>query len=119
LIKNKRTQYQDVKCQMKTIHIVLILKNLIMELENYCQSCSMPLDNPELLGTEKDGSKSQEYCKFCYRNGAFINPEMTLKEMTSLVISQMEKLNIDSKEIDMAVSSLPNLKRWRHKIISV
>ena len=86
-----------------------------MELENFCQSCSMPLDNTELLGTEKDGSKSQEYCKYCYQNGAFTNPGMTLKEMSSVVITQMEKINFDSKTIDMAVSSLPHLKRWRRK----
>jgi radical SAM superfamily enzyme len=90
-----------------------------MENKNFCQSCSMPLDNPELLGTEKDGSKSHEYCKYCYQNGSFINPNMSLKEMTSLVINQMEKRNIDSKIIDMAVSSLPNLKRWRTKVASL
>ena len=79
----------------------------------------MPLDNPELLGTEKDGSKNNEYCKYCYENGAFVNPNMNLKEMTNLVITQMEKMNIDSKTIDMAVSSLPNLKRWRTKMASL
>jgi hypothetical protein len=25
----------------------------------------------------------------------------------------MEKLNLDSKSLDMAVSALPNLKRWK------
>ena len=84
-----------------------------MKLETSCQSCGMPLDNPDLQGTEKDGSKSDEYCKYCYRNGVFTNPNETLKEMTSSVITQMEKLNLDSKTIDMAVSSLPNLKRWK------
>ncbi|MFC0775055.1 zinc ribbon domain-containing protein [Terrimonas alba] len=86
-----------------------------MENMNFCQSCSMPLDNPELFGTEKDGSKSHEYCKYCYQDGAFVTPEMSLKEMTSVVITQMEKRNIDPKIIDMAVSSLPHLKRWRTK----
>jgi hypothetical protein len=75
----------------------------------------MPLDNPDLLGTEKDGSKNHEYCRYCYLDGAFVNPGMSLKEMTSVVISQMEKRNIDPKIIDMAVSSLPNLKRWKRK----
>jgi len=90
-----------------------------MNNRNYCQSCSMPLDNPELSGTEKDGSKNNEYCKYCYENGAFVNPNMNLKEMTNLVITQMETMNIDSKTIDMAVSSLPNLKRWRTKMASL
>ena len=86
-----------------------------MENRNFCQSCSMPLDNQELLGTEKDGSKNHEYCKYCYDQGAFTNPDMTLKEMTSLVITQMEKMNINPKTIDVAVSSLPSLNRWAGK----
>jgi len=77
----------------------------------------MPLDNAELRGTEKNGSESQEYCKYCYQDGAFINPGMTLKEMSTIVITQMEKMNIDTKTIDMAVSSLPHLKRWQMKEI--
>lgn len=89
-----------------------------MKLETYCQSCGMPLDNPDLQGTEKDGSKSDEYCKYCYRNGDFINPNMTLKEMTSLVITQMEKMNIESKIIDKALSALPNLKRWKASAVA-
>jgi hypothetical protein len=84
-----------------------------MESVKTCQSCSMPLDSPELLGTEKDGSQSQEYCKYCYQAGAFINPGMTLSEMKSLITAQMEKMHFDSKTMDMAVNSLPHLKRWR------
>lgn len=79
----------------------------------------MPLDNTGLLGSEKDGSVSHEYCKYCYQNGAFVNPEMTLKEMTSLVITEMERRNIEPKIINMAVSSLPNLKRWRTQTASL
>jgi len=84
-----------------------------MENNNFCQSCSMPLDKPALIGTEKDGSKSKEYCSYCYQNGAFINPNMTLGEMKTLVKTQMEKMKIDSGAINTAVSMLPNLKRWK------
>jgi len=73
-----------------------------METKNFCQSCSMPLDNPEMSGSEKDGSQNKEYCKYCYQNGEFVNPKMTLAEM-----------KIDSGIINMAVSTLPNLKRWK------
>jgi len=86
-----------------------------MEPENFCQSCSMPLDNPELLGTEKDGSKNPEYCKYCYQQGAFTTPGMALKDMSLLVVAQMEKMNFDATTIDMTVSSLPHLKRWKTK----
>lgn len=90
-----------------------------MENKVFCQSCSMPLDKPEMMGTEKDGSKSKEYCTYCYQNGAFINPIMTLNEMKTLVKEQMEKRKIDAGIINMAVSSLPNLKRWRAKTVSL
>ncbi|WP_152270004.1 zinc ribbon domain-containing protein [Agriterribacter humi] len=90
-----------------------------MENKVFCQSCSMPLDKPEMMGTEKDGSKSKEYCTYCYQNGAFINPTMTLNEMKTLVKEQMEKRKIDAGIINMAVSSLPNLKRWRAKTVSL
>ena len=90
-----------------------------MENKNFCQSCSMPLDKPELLGTEKDGSKSNEYCTYCYQNGSFTNSNMTLAEMKILVKEQMEKMKMDEGVIHMAVSSLPNLKRWRTKTASL
>ena len=79
----------------------------------------MPLDKPELLGTEKDGTKSNEYCTYCYQKGAFINPNMSLDEMKKLVKGQMEKMKIDTGIINMAVSSLPSLKRWRAKSFSL
>ena len=88
-----------------------------METKNFCQSCSMPLDKPEQQGTEKDGSKSKEYCTYCFQNGAFINPNMTMDEMKTLVREQMEKRKIDAGIIQMAVSSLPHLKRWRAKTL--
>ena len=84
-----------------------------MQPSNFCQSCSMPLDNPEMLGTEKNGAKSKEYCSYCYQNGAFINPHMTLTDMKTMVKGMMEKMKIDSNIINMALNTIPNLKRWR------
>ena len=85
-----------------------------MEPKVFCQSCTMPIDNVADRGTEKDGSKSNEYCKYCYQNGAFINPDMSFDEMKSLVITQMEKMNLPADIIQNSVRSLPNLKRWRN-----
>lgn len=75
----------------------------------------MPLDNPEpkLLGTEIDGTQNHDYCVYCYKDGAFTNPGMSLDEMKTLVKEQMEERQIDSSTINMAVSSLSHLKRWR------
>ena len=39
-------------------------------MEKFCQSCGMPMgDTNELFGTEKNGEKSADYCKYCYENG--------------------------------------------------
>jgi len=80
----------------------------------FCQSCTMPIDNVADRGTEKDGSKSNEYCKYCYQDGALINPNMTFEEMKSLVITQMKNMNLPPDIIQNSVRSLPNLKRWRN-----
>jgi hypothetical protein len=74
----------------------------------------MPLDNPELLGTERDGSKNQEYCKFCYEDGKFTNPDMSLEEMRSLVIDKMEEEDVPEDIIEATVRNLPHLNRWRN-----
>ena len=35
-----------------------------------CQCCGMPLEE-ELISREKDGSPNENYCKWCYADGAF------------------------------------------------
>ncbi len=37
-----------------------------MEEKKFCQSCGMPLVE-EILGTNADGSKNEDYCVYCYR----------------------------------------------------
>ncbi|AXY78566.1 hypothetical protein D3H65_08760 [Paraflavitalea soli] len=83
-----------------------------MKNRQLCQSCSMPIEDPVLRGTQKDGSKSSEYCKYCYQDGAFVDPALTLDEMRSIVIRKMEENKIPEDIIEVAVSSLPHLKRW-------
>jgi hypothetical protein len=74
----------------------------------------MPIDNLADRGTEKDGSTSSEYCKYCYQNGALVNPSMTFEQMKSLVVTQMQKMNLPADIISKSVKSLPYLKRWRN-----
>ena len=87
-----------------------------MEPKIFCQSCTMPIDNPDDRGTEKDGSKSDQYCKYCYQHGAFINPGMTLEEMKNIVVTQMQKMKLPENIIQRSVDLLPHLKRWSHSL---
>jgi hypothetical protein len=83
-----------------------------MEAYNFCQSCGRPLDRSEVLGTEKDGSKSTIYCIVCYREGEFTQPELTLEEMQHQVRSLMEEMHLDEEKISRALERMPYLSRW-------
>ena len=81
----------------------------------FCQSCGMPLEKDEDFGTNSDGSKSEEYCNYCYLNGEFTNPNITLEEMIDLCSKAMEGYGImpfeDAKKLSQ--QNLPKLKRWK------
>lgn len=72
----------------------------------------MPLDHDELLGTEKDGSKNHEYCKYCYKDGAFVNPGLSLQEMKEFMLSKMDSMKLPPDITEAAIARLPHLKRW-------
>ena len=42
--------------------------------KRYCQSCGMPLrfDIEKYLGTNSNGSRSDEYCYYCLKDGKYI-----------------------------------------------
>ena len=56
----------------------------------YCQSCGMPLTERlrvgehssgiDVLGTNADGSKNEDYCMYCYKDGKFLQ-DCTMDEM--------------------------------------
>ena len=88
-----------------------------MKYEKFCQSCSMPLSE-ELLGTEKDGTKSSDYCQFCYRDGEFTHPRYSLDEMIAHLQDQMDVSDLPEDIIETAIARLPRLKRWNKSIPS-
>lgn len=85
-----------------------------------CQSCGMILNNED-KGTERDGSKSEEYCAFCYQNGEFVQ-KLTVEEMIELNLKDLDKwnqeagLNLSELEArEQLLEYLPTLKRWQVK----
>lgn len=84
--------------------------------ENYCQSCGMPMGTTdELYGTEQNGSKSTDYCSYCYEKGAFTF-QGGLEEMIGICVGPMVENNPNmTKEqaTGMMQQFLPTLKRWR------
>ncbi|MBR4494288.1 MAG: helix-turn-helix domain-containing protein [Clostridiales bacterium] len=37
-----------------------------------CQCCGMPLTEDEMISREPDGTFNDDYCKWCYTDGAFV-----------------------------------------------
>ncbi len=74
----------------------------------------MPLSqDPKGGGTEADGSKSTEYCSYCYQNGAFVNPGLTMEGMVEMLEPIMASMNIPADIVARTKATLPSLKRWR------
>ena len=81
-------------------------------MKNQCQSCSMPL-NDHNRGTEKDGSPSAKYCNLCYKDGAFINPDMTVEQMQETVVTALQKKRWPKFAAKLAARQVPKLERWQ------
>ena len=81
----------------------------------YCQVCGMPMgDTDELYGIEKDGTKSNDYCKYCYDNGEFTF-KGTMDEMIEFCVPNMVKANEGMSEDEarkMMKEFFPTLKYW-------
>ena len=86
------------------------------EKQTFCQSCGMPMNQADdLYGGEADGSKSADYCKYCYEKGEFTF-NGTMEEMIDICIPPMLKGNpgmTDVQARQMMGQFLPHLKRWR------
>lgn len=76
-----------------------------------CQCCGMPLED-DILGRETDGTLNEDYCKWCYDEGAFLT-DCTMEEMIDLCLPHMQG---DEKAARIYLESvLPTLKRWKNK----
>ena len=85
----------------------------------FCQSCGMPITSEEQFGRNADGSKNEEYCSYCYRDGAFTE-NCTMDEMIDHSLQFLDEVNKDmehpstKEEARAEMQKLfPMLKRWR------
>lgn len=84
-----------------------------MNIPTICQSCSMPLRSDADMGTNADGSKNQEYCRFCFQAGKFTDEGATMAEKIDKMVEQAKGMNIpEAAARALAQEVLPKLKRW-------
>ena len=77
------------------------------------QSCAMPITSDEQLGSNKDGSINNDYCKYCYNNGEFID-KVTMEEYIEMCSKYGSQAGMTNEEMKVHCQNLfPTLKRWK------
>ena len=75
----------------------------------------MPLSDPELLGTEADGTPSEHHCKWCYANGAY-QGQCTMEDMVGICVENMATPDAPFTPEEARTymeTLLPTLERWK------
>lgn len=78
-----------------------------------CQSCSMPMNDKSVYGTNKDGSNNTDFCIYCYKDGEFIH-KVSMKEYIEMNIPFAKQAGMTEQEIRHHCETVfPTLKRWK------
>ena len=90
-----------------------------MEQLKYCQSCGMPLESNEAIGTNEDGSANEDYCIYCYKDGRYTS-DCTMAEMIEVSLKHMKEAGMleqqgktENEALEFMRSFFPCLKRWK------
>ncbi len=78
-----------------------------------CQCCGMPLNEDSLISREKDGSFNEDYCKWCYADGAFVYPSK--ENLIDFLVAHMPNPENEKEEDRRAQFDgyLSQLKHWK------
>lgn len=81
--------------------------------ERYCQSCGMMFTGPDQHGHEADGTETEDFCRWCYDQGAYTY-ETTMEEMIEDCAPHMaEHMGWSVDECASLLGAiLPHLRRW-------
>ena len=76
-----------------------------------CQCCGMPLED-EIIGTDKDGSLNEDYCKWCYADGQYTYSDMD--ELIEVCVKHMVKEDFSEEQARAFLKqTLPQLDYWK------
>ena len=71
------------------------------------------IQKQEQLGTNKDGSINNDYCKYCYENGEFID-DVTMEEYIEICSQYGSQAGMTNEEMKEHLKKVfPTLKRWK------
>ena len=74
------------------------------------------MEKTEDFGTNADGSNNKDYCRFCFQNGDFTSPDLTMEQMIDRLVLLSDKMGISQTQArTLAKTVIPELKRWQTK----
>ena len=78
-----------------------------------CQCCGMPLSEDDMISREPDGSYNEDYCKWCYTDGAFAYESKDA--LLDFLISHMPNPENAPEEVRRSQYDLylSQLKHWK------
>jgi hypothetical protein len=69
---------------------------------------------PEDHGTDVGGTLDEDYCRFCFRDGVFTHPHLSLDEMIDRIAARAPEMHLTPEQAaTRGRRLLPRLKRWR------
>ena len=86
-----------------------------MEDKKFCQSCGMPMEKEEDFGTERDGSRNEDYCCYCYKDGSFTG-DMTMEDMIRFNLKFNEENGNAVMNIIFRLSA--SVRLWRRDLLT-
>ena len=82
-------------------------------MEKICQSCGMPITDKGLFGTNKNKSINEDYCKYCYLDGEFVD-KVTMEQYIEMCSQYGAQAGMTNEEMKVFCQKLfPTLKMWK------
>lgn len=79
--------------------------------ELVCQCCGMPLDD-STISREPDGAFNEDYCKWCYTDGAF--KYQSKEQLIDFCVEHMSSESWPAEQVRAHMEAVvPHLKHWK------
>jgi hypothetical protein len=78
----------------------------------------MPLTKPDDFGTDHAGYRVNNYCRHCFVNGGFTEPDISMQAMLEKCVTVMDSQGImpAAKARALMEDVLPRLLRWQRPV---
>lgn len=82
-------------------------------MDKICQSCGMPIVDDSQLAFNVDGSVNTDFCKYCYKDGKFID-DVSMEEYIDRCSKFGAQAGMTNEQMRSHCEKLfPTLKRWK------